>query len=153
MSNMPEERFGSKLVALCDEIDPRFKEFAVVFKMKNVENLIVNYRCLINKELTLRFGMVYRELTQYTNDELDEMRLLRNDTWADWCNDVLIFYALRVILLNKPFPVMNFYCVKCKKRDVKLFKCSVCGIARYCSKSCQQEHWEYHKKECCKENI
>lgn len=28
-------------------------------------------------------------------------------------------------------------------------KCSRCGIASYCSSSCQKEHWTDHKKTCC----
>eukprot|EP00877_Chromochloris_zofingiensis_P002270 jgi/Chrzof1/12043/Cz06g19070.t1 len=29
-----------------------------------------------------------------------------------------------------------------------LSKCSVCRVARYCSRECQVAHWKAHKKEC-----
>jgi MYND finger len=49
----------------------------------------------------------------------------------------------------KPFPKIGICCV-CGKRNtnVKLFKCSRCKIAEYCSKECQMADWKRHKTQC-----
>ena len=36
----------------------------------------------------------------------------------------------------------------CKKYRVKLFRCSGCGLARYCDASCQKAGWLAHKAAC-----
>uniref|UniRef100_A0A0G4F783 MYND-type domain-containing protein n=1 Tax=Chromera velia CCMP2878 TaxID=1169474 RepID=A0A0G4F783_9ALVE len=39
-------------------------------------------------------------------------------------------------------------CALCGRKDASLLKCSRCGIAAYCGKEHQKEHWKTHKGEC-----
>lgn len=39
-------------------------------------------------------------------------------------------------------------CSFCLKSDIKLFECSRCRCAKYCSKACQKKHWSLHKANC-----
>jgi hypothetical protein len=39
-------------------------------------------------------------------------------------------------------------CCKCTLRYYGTMVCSVCSVARYCSRSCQKEDWKEHKLEC-----
>ena len=46
----------------------------------------------------------------------------------------------------------NRICENCgdKKDITKLSICNDCGLAWYCSKECQTNHWDIHKLRCCK---
>jgi len=39
-------------------------------------------------------------------------------------------------------------CIMCGKSDGKIFQCSRCRVANYCSKKCQKMHWGEHKNSC-----
>jgi ankyrin repeat protein len=39
-------------------------------------------------------------------------------------------------------------CAHCLKTDVKLSACANCQEVRYCSKTCQRQHWQQHKPAC-----
>ena len=45
---------------------------------------------------------------------------------------------------------------RCEKDDVNLKNrfqvCTRCKVAKYCSRKCQAEHWNVHKRECKKPN-
>ena len=43
-----------------------------------------------------------------------------------------------------------WHCHKAKLDSCALKKCSLCGIATYCSKACQKKDWLYHKQTCAK---
>ena len=44
--------------------------------------------------------------------------------------------------------IHTFHCGKCMKELVQAFQCSRCKVERYCSKSCQTNHWTKHKIQC-----
>ena len=39
-------------------------------------------------------------------------------------------------------------CTQCFKALQKPKRCKGCGLARYCSRECQLQHWEQHKFPC-----
>ena len=52
--------------------------------------------------------------------------------------------TIEVTKSNKPISVCNF----CSKHSDTLKKCKRCGVAQYCGKECQVNHWQQHKLEC-----
>lgn len=49
-------------------------------------------------------------------------------------------------------PVKCHMCTQCFKALQKPKRCKNCGLARYCSRECQTDHWEQHKFPCKKRN-
>ena len=45
------------------------------------------------------------------------------------------------------------FCSYCHMSKNKLYICSHCNIAKYCSIYCQKEHWKQHKNTCVNCNI
>ena len=52
------------------------------------------------------------------------------------------------VKVKDPHPSWNV-CQMCYKQ-AKLFLCSACKRARYCSRRCQTENWDDHKETCLK---
>ena len=48
----------------------------------------------------------------------------------------------------KGLSIINPKCSNCLSYDKKLFACSKCLCAKYCSKQCQKNHWKLHKMIC-----
>lgn len=74
--------------------------------------------------------------------------------WQDFCNDVVLYYAIQKALYGKEIPMLpscmapklGFHqCVRCGKQTSK--KCSKCGT-KYCSRECQLYDRQMHKGEC-----
>jgi hypothetical protein len=142
---------GKKIMLLCLEIHPRFKEYCVLTTSKEVKETIDNYR----KSDKGHIKFVYREsllnILQYSDEELNNKYTLNSKEWKDWCDDILIFYAVRLLLFDKPIPIYRNFCRICKKSEseTKLRKCSICEVVYYCSAECQKSDWISHKQTCC----
>ena len=39
-------------------------------------------------------------------------------------------------------------CANCAKEGAKMLTCSVCKKTAYCSRECQKEDWQFHKRTC-----
>ena len=79
------------------------------------------------------------------------------------CPSGLVEYLRLPILLSSPMmdamPVdftCNNFCCTCLDDPLELglvshrvqVVCGGCGVARYCSRECQEQHWEQHKLVC-----
>jgi hypothetical protein len=141
---------GKRITVTADSIDPRFGDFAVLTPNKEICSQIE--RC--KKRDTSINKRVYKEVLinvlKYSNEELTELWKSQSQAWTDWCNDVVIFYAVRLVLFNRPIPICENMCEGCSlpESKTKLRKCSICEIAYYCSTECQNQRWKEHKKTC-----
>ena len=59
------------------------------------------------KALKNIFRGVYSKLTQYDKDALNNHHRLRTVEFQSWCQDVVIFYCSRVLLMQKPIPIVE----------------------------------------------
>ena len=67
--------------------------------------------------------------------------------WTVTC--LLVISLSRQILdVNLHCRVKATLCSNCSKEGGTLSKCSACKRASYCSKECQKQHWNEHKKTC-----
>ena len=51
-------------------------------------------------------------------------------------------------VLEAPFALLPGCCANCGIDDVTLRPCSGCGKAKYCSTTCQEDHWVVHRPTC-----
>ncbi len=84
----------------CGDINSRFKEYAVITSDKEVKDTIKECEKTDIKNLTFRFKLIYANLTQYTDNELNSHYEAKDQQWQDWCNDVVLFYAHRFVIFN-----------------------------------------------------
>ena len=49
---------------------------------------------------------------------------------------------------KKPTSSDDRFCGNCDREEEKMFKCSRCGLVKYCGKDCQRAHWKEHKPFC-----
>ena len=98
----------------------------------------------ITEDLTLQI----RKLTGLSTDELDHVKAICDEIYKSIDGQTFKFRQNPVCAncnkgygKNEPFPRDN---------NGKLCGgiCKRCRNARYCSKLCQREHWEVHRKDC-----
>jgi MYND finger len=80
--------------------------------------------------------------------ELQRAKAALDWTKAPLPEDSLLDRALAVATF---FPCANRGCINVhgsSEAQVKSRKCSRCGVARYCSETCQKQHWSEHKVWC-----
>lgn len=104
---MAQDKPFQSVIVVCADIHPRFKEYLV----RATHNEIVQV-CSIYKKQTvennkLSFLKVSRRLFQYDDDTLDRHYREKTQQWREWCDDVVLFYAVRYILLGRMMPITN----------------------------------------------
>lgn len=67
--------------------------------------LIESNKILSDRELRHLFASSLRNLTQWSNEELHNHWKIQNQEWKDFCEDVIIFYTARAVLMEKPIPI------------------------------------------------
>ena len=144
---------NNKFVISASGIGERFKEYYIMTTDSKIKTLISDIESSSKEENKHIYRSVYLSITQYSTDKLQEAYVLKNDSWQNWCDDVVIFYVTRLILFNKHIPINDLFCVFCYKstNEQKVKKCGRCKLDRYCSTDCQLAHWGKHKlicKEC-----
>ena len=63
-----------------------------------------------------------------------------------WDREIHFRLVTRATCSTPPTPPS--YCQSCGKTELRLFRCSACRSATYCSKECQCKNWKEHKPVC-----
>ncbi len=103
-NNLP---IDEKIVIPCDQIDNKFAGIHITTDKSLINKILETWSSRTTDEVKHIFKYAYRGLTMYTEEEFNEHKNKQDQQFTDWCNDVFIFYVLRLILLNKPIPIMD----------------------------------------------
>jgi hypothetical protein len=115
-----------------ENIDPKFDDLLVSTTTKEIEELrgdlqredelaknqieVTNYsestrirrRSKGIKERQRRiFDTAYRNVTQYSNEQITREYEKDSQKWQDWCNDVVIYIVYDFHLNQKPMPIQG----------------------------------------------
>ena len=94
-----------EFVVTCQGISDRFKAYAVLTTDDQIKELLDIYEHCIRKVTAQAYRKCFVELTKYTDDDLEFHYQLCDNVWKNWCNDVVIFYAMRYVLFNTLIPI------------------------------------------------
>jgi len=92
----------------CSLIDPRFNEYLIETTQKTVDarfDYISKYSKIQVKSC---YKLALEKLTQYDDATLNRHYEGQTEDWQNWCDDVVFFYCLRVVLFKKPIPIVAF---------------------------------------------
>ena len=131
-------------------IDKRFTDYCVLTTHKEIMKIRNTFLQRTKIENTQTFKELWHNVTKYTDEQLNDIYQEYGTLYQDWCSDVLVFFCVRLVLLNKPIDMSFIFCLKCKKEDTNqdFTKCSGCKRAYYCSSECQHNDWKKHKQYC-----
>jgi hypothetical protein len=93
-------------VVVCKEIDERFKEYFIKTEHKEIEKLVEMMMAKDRNEQYRIFASSYKMLTKYDDKTLDGHYTNDTQQWRNWCDDVVIFYSVRLVLLKKLVPIV-----------------------------------------------
>lgn len=97
--------FAGNHALMCGEINPRFKDYMVKTTHEEIKDMIEGFQRDPVPLVLHVFSSTYRSLTQYTDEEVSDHYNNQTQEWRDWCNDVALFYAARLVLLKKYIPI------------------------------------------------
>ena len=92
----------------CGGISNRFKEYSVVSTAKEITGVIKSVEKQDEKERKHTWVSILRELTRYTDEELNAHYEAHDQAWGDWCNDAVLFYAYNAVIFKKGIPCREF---------------------------------------------
>ena len=96
---------GKIPVLTCVEIHPKLAEYGVKTTHEEVTDLIAESKGdSINNTRSMYAGSL-RNLTQWSEAELNTHYQQKNQHWINFCNDVLIFYVARHMIFKKEIPI------------------------------------------------
>jgi hypothetical protein len=90
---------SDKIVISCAEINPKYGQFLVETTISTITT-ILSHICLFSRQINnLVFGSAYGCITNYSAEQLVKFAETQDkETFKNWCNDVVLFYALRFYL-------------------------------------------------------
>jgi len=91
----------------CNEIDERFNEYGVLMSKKQILGLVDMAVSVTIEKVLLSYKGSYRNITKYTDEELNSHYKNNTIDFQNWCNDVAIYYSTRLILYKKSIPTMD----------------------------------------------
>lgn len=99
-----------KTKSLCfivdDMVGEELREFAVFADKKRFEDGLLP---ALRKDVESQVGIykqTFKNVRQYSKEELDAHWKNKTQEWFDWADDLLILYALRSILFGQPIPIV-----------------------------------------------
>jgi len=105
------EKSGSALVHPF-YIDKKFKEYIVLTTFQEIEDAVKRYSILDKTTNMKTLGSCFNKLTKYSEEELNSCYENKNKDWQNWCDDVIIFYAIRsVIFRNENGDISPKFCI------------------------------------------
>jgi hypothetical protein len=98
---------SEKLVVACKYINERFKEYFVQTTHAEIKAQI---DILIADEAKARAVYVgtLENLNKWTDEELNTHYELKNQDWNNFCNDAVLFYCARFVLMKQEIPITVF---------------------------------------------
>ena len=95
---------GKTAAMTCGGIHPKLKEYLVLTTHAEVLEFI---QLAENDLPSLKriFVSSLHNLTKYSEEELNAEYELKSQKWQDFCEDVLIFYTTRLVLMKKQIPI------------------------------------------------
>ena len=91
----------------CGGISNRFKEYSVISTAKEITGVIKSVEKQDEKERKHTWVSILRELSRYTDEELNAHYEATDQAWRDWCSDAVLFYAYNAVIFKKGIPSME----------------------------------------------
>lgn len=89
----------------CSEISSKLSKYGVMTTHKSVCEALAMCSTMPYKMQTKMLKQCHIDLTQWSNAELQTHYVAKNHHWYNFCNDTLLFYTLRFILLKIEIPI------------------------------------------------
>jgi hypothetical protein len=102
MTEIPE---GQIPFICCGGIHPKLKEYLVMTTHECVEDTIREAREDTPTLVRATYVGTLRNLTKYSEEELNAEYELKSQKWQDFCDDALLFYVARLLLMGKEIPI------------------------------------------------
>lgn len=102
MDTIPE---GKQPVLVCESIHPKLKDYMIMTTHKEVIDHIELAKQETIPVLKKIFVESLMNLVKYSEEELNAEYESKSQKWQDFADDVLIFYATRLILMKKHIPI------------------------------------------------
>jgi uncharacterized protein with NAD-binding domain and iron-sulfur cluster len=78
-----------------ETISKRFKEYIVGTTHKEIMESLDKEWTETKRELVGMTIVCYKNIVQYSDEELNNMYVQKNQKWTNWCNDVVLFHIYR----------------------------------------------------------
>lgn len=99
---------GKVPVLNCIDIHPKLASYGVQTTHSEVMDLIATSKAdSIENTKRIYVGSL-RNLVRWSESELNMHYQKKNQHWINFCNDVILFYVARHILLKKEIPIMLY---------------------------------------------
>ena len=89
-----------------DMLGEEYTEFGVFQSKDGYENMLKSIK--EDKECwKIIYKNAFKNLKQYTNEELTIHWKKKSQEWNDWAADLMIFYGVRLLLFKQPIPLKH----------------------------------------------
>ena len=109
MTNISPSSINFTFAITCEDIHQRFIQYCVETTDENIQQNITFAKSQTLQHLKSIFRSVYGTLVQYDEPTLQQHFIAKNKEWTDWCDDVVVFYAVRLVLFKKVIPIIKMH--------------------------------------------
>lgn len=90
-----EVQLNEKVFIIGASISKRFRKYLVPTTHKEIMETLHKIPTKTKRELEGTTIICYKSIVQYSDEELNNMYVQKNQKWTDWCNDVVLFHIYR----------------------------------------------------------
>ena len=89
------------------EINEKYEPFVIRTTEAALERLVAIIQTQSKVDNTMAFRSIYHSVNRFTREEVSVLHDENGQRWADWCDDVGLFYACRHVLLGRDIPFVE----------------------------------------------
>jgi hypothetical protein len=95
------------IAVVCGGIAERFSDYLVVTTPQEIDKGVYSAKEKSVKEQKRIWVDILRNLTRYTDEELERHERDRTPEWDEWCNDAVLFFAYNHVVFKKGIPAIT----------------------------------------------
>lgn len=100
-----ENKFNGESALVCGQIHTRFKDYMVKTTDEEIKKILESAQKEDRDKVVYMFKKTYENITQYSDEELNEHFEKQTKQWQDWCNDVCLFFCYRYVVFHGKMPI------------------------------------------------